>query len=121
MRNQRGNGKLGVFIWIAIMAAGIFAAVRIIPVKVNIYEFHDYCEKEARFSATRGGHFDAVKLKKKVLDKAAELGLPLDKKQVTVKRSKSSVKVKVKHEVAVDLAVYTWIWSYDETFESMRM
>ncbi|MDQ7006649.1 MAG: hypothetical protein Q9Q40_05415 [Acidobacteriota bacterium] len=121
MYDQRGNGRLGVIVWIALMATGVFAAVRIIPAKVAVYEFHDYCESQARFAATRGGRWDEAALRKRILDKAEELGLPLDKKKVKIKRSRSSVTVKVQHKVEVDLGFYQWVWDFDETYESLRM
>jgi len=121
VQSQRGNGRVGVVIWIAVMAAAVFAAVRIIPTKVAVYEFHDFCEKQARLAATRGGRFDAAALKKTIFDKAEELSLPLGKKSVSIKRDRAKVRIKVKHDVEVDLAFYDWVWSYDETYESIRM
>ena len=121
MRNERGNGRLGVIIWLAVTAAAIFAAAQIIPAQIAVYEFHDFCEQRARFAATRGGRFDAKKLTKEIMDKAEELGLPVDKKKIKVKRTKNAVKVDVQHSVDVDLAIYTWTWDYDEHYESFRM
>ncbi len=121
MRNQRGNGRLGVIIWLALMGSAVFAAVRIIPVKVAVYEFHDFCEQRTRFAATRGGRFNAEKMIKEILDKAKDVEIPLNKKQIKLKRTRNAITLKVRHEVEVDLAVYTWVWKYDEKYESFRM
>ncbi len=121
MRNQSGNGRVGVIIWLAIMAASVFSAVRIIPVKISVYEFHDFCEQRTRFAATRGGRFSADALAKEIYDKSIEIGIPVSKKQIKVDRTKNAVVLKVKHKVEVDLAVYQWVWAYDETFQSFRM
>ncbi len=121
MWSDRGSGRLGVIIWIALMAAGVFAAVRIIPAKVAVYEFHDFVESQGRFSATRGGAWDEAGLRRRVLDKAREVGIPLSKKQVKIRRTKNAVRINIKHQVTVDLAVYDWVWEYDREFESLRM
>jgi len=116
---QRGSGRLGVLIWLAVMGAAVFTGVRAIPVRVAVYEFHDYVDEQVRFAAA-AAHPDERKLERRILEKAHELGLPLDKKQVEVKIRKNEVKARVRHEVTVDLEVTKWTWKYDETFSHTR-
>lgn len=120
MNRERGSGRLGVIIWIAIMGAAVFAAAQIIPMKIAVYEFHDYVENESRFMATRG-RFDPSGLEKSILEKADELGLPLDPKQVDVQHRGKRINVHVQHSVEVDLTVYKWVWQYDKEFENLAM
>ena len=121
MRNQRGNGRLGLIIWLAVIGAAIFGAVQIIPAKITVYEFHDYVDRQAQFAASASGKFDEKKIRNNVLQKAAELGLPLNKKQVKVRRTKGRMTIDLQHTVEVDLKVYTWVWEYDRKFEHLRI
>jgi len=116
---QRGSGRLGVIIWLALMGAAVFTGVRAIPVRVAVYEFHDYVDEQVKFAAAHS-RVDAKKLTRRILEKAHELGLPLDKKQVEVKIRKNEVKVHVRHQVTVDLEVWQWTWKFDETFTHLR-
>lgn len=121
MTGQRGEGRLGVFIWLLIFGAGIFFAVRTVPAKVAVYEFHDFIEQETRFAATRGSGAREAKLFQEILDKAQELELPVTKENLKLKSNSRSIKVHVNYQVPVDLAVYEWVWRYDKEFESLKM
>jgi hypothetical protein len=117
---ERGSGRIGVVVWIALMGAAVFAAVQMIPMKVAIYEFHDHVETQTRFMAT-SSRFSEAKLREAILDKAEELSLPVNPKQLSIKRTGKHIQVRLQHEVDVDLAVYTWVWKYDKTWESLMM
>ena len=122
MRGERGEGRLGVFVWLAIFASAIFFAVKTVPVKVAVYEFNDYCEQEIRMTATRGSsRISAEEIRKKILDKALELEIPLDKQQVKIQKQRNKITAQVDFQVTIDLAVYQWVWDYKEKYESIRM
>ena len=122
MRGERGEGRLGVFVWLAIFGAAIFFAVKAVPAKIAVYEFNDFCEQEIRMTATRGSNrISAEEIRKKILDKAAELEIPIDKKQVKIQKQRNKITAQVEYQMTVDLAVYQWVWDYNEKYESMRM
>ncbi len=116
---QRGSGRLGVIVWLALMGAAVFTGIRAIPVRVAVYEFHDFVDEQVRFAAAHS-RIDAKKLTRRIVEKAHELGLPLDKKQVEVKIRKNEVQARVRHQVTVDLEVWKWTWKFDETFSHLR-
>jgi len=118
--NERGNGKLGVLVWLLLVAGSVFFAVRTIPAKVAAYEFNDFCEQEVRVAATRG-RFSEKALVKSILEKAEEVGIPLDRKQVRVRTRQKKIEVDITYEVPIDLEVYTWVWKYDQHYESLRL
>lgn len=120
MVNQRGEGRLGVLVWIVLMGAGIFFAVRTIPVKISTMEFNESVDKQVQFAATTGT-FNQEKLMKSILDKATEMEIPLTKKQVQIEPRSGELRVTVQYQIEIDLAVYKWVWDYDLAFEHMRM
>lgn len=122
MRGQRGEGKLGLLFWLLFFGAGLYFAVQTIPVKIAVYEFNDFLEKETRFHVTRSsGQFSPAALQKAILEKAEELEIPLDKKQITIKRRGKKVHTDVNYSVTVDLSVYEWVWRYQQHYENYRM
>ena len=40
--SERGDGRIGFLISLALLGTGIFVGVKIIPVRVNAYEFRDF-------------------------------------------------------------------------------
>ena len=122
MRGERGEGRLGVIVWIAIFGAAVFFAVKTVPAKVAVYEFNDFCEQEIRMTATRGSsRVSAEQIRKRILEKAASLDIPLDKKQVKIQKQRKVISAQVEYQMTVDLGVYEWVWDYNEKFESIRM
>ncbi|RMG48727.1 MAG: hypothetical protein D6718_01425 [Acidobacteria bacterium] len=120
MRTERGSGRLGLFIWILMMAAGIFVASRTIPVRIAVMKLHDFADEQTRYVAVthRGGE---QRLIKEVLDKAHELGIPLERKQLRFENLKNVVRLHMTHDVSIDLEFYTWTWHYDKTFEHIKL
>ena len=47
-RRQAGNGRLGFIITLALFASGIFAAVKVVPVRIDAYQFREVLREEAR-------------------------------------------------------------------------
>ena len=119
-KGQRGEGKLGVIIFIVVIAAIIFAAVKIVPPRVNAYDLKDYI-KDLCVKAPYEREMTPEKLKKQILEKARELQLPLDEKDITVKASSDQASVDLILTVPIDLKVYTYVMKVDCSSSSKGM
>ena len=108
--NERGEGRVGLFIAVALLGSGIFLAVKIIPVRINAYEFRDFIQEECRFAATRN-HDEEIY--KRVFDKAKELKLPLDKKNLHMERTGREMIISAKYEQTIDLKVTKYVFKFD--------
>ena len=107
---QRGEGRIGFLV--ALVAAGIviFLGVKIIPVRITAYEFRDALREEARYGAVRDSD---AKVVKRILDKAAELEIPLERKNLTVKRTPGEMIIRATYEQSIDLKVTTYVYRFD--------
>ena len=92
--------------------AAIFLSVKIIPVRVAAYEFRDILREEARFAAVRSAD---AQVAKRIMKRAQELELPLDKKDLEVGRTPNKVTISARYEVPIDLKVTTYIYKFDVT------
>lgn len=119
MRSERGAGRIGVFIWLVLMAIGIFIAARTIPMRLNVLEFHDYVDEQTRYAAA-SRNFTESELRQNILNKARELEVPIEPKRLTYERKKNEISVRVQHSVTIDLELYEWTWKYDRKFEHIR-
>jgi hypothetical protein len=110
MRRQSGQGKIGCALWI--LAAVIFgmAAFKMIPVKIKTAELYDFMVDQAKWASNLTN--DA--LEKNILAKAAELGLPLDEKGVSVMKDRDHVRMEAVYTVPIEFPGYTYQWQFHQ-------
>lgn len=101
---ESGKGTAKAIFALAFLAAVIFSCFKIIPVYVDNYELQDYIRNQTPFWLTQRVPADAIR--KNILGKAEELGLPLAAEQVNVEATGSRVSVNIDYTVSVDLKVY---------------
>lgn len=106
---ERGDGKLGVLMAIALLGVGIFLAVKFIPVRITAYEFRDFVQQECRYAAV---HPDDGAVAKRILDKAHELEIPLNKRDLKVQRTPSEMIITCSYEKPIDLKVTKYIYRF---------
>jgi hypothetical protein len=92
-----------------VVMAVIFVGIKVIPVRITAYNFRDKLRQEARWGAVRKN--DAT-VANRILDHAAELEIPLDKKRLNVQRTKSKIIITVDYEQAIDLALTTYTFKF---------
>ena len=107
---ERGEGRIGFMIALALLGAGIFVGVKIIPVRVNAYEFRDFIQEECRFAATRNKDEEIFK---RVYDKARDLKLPLAKKDLHMERTTHEMIISAKYQQTIDLKVTKYVFKFD--------
>jgi len=107
---ERGDGRIGFLISLALLGAGVFVGVKIIPVRVNAYEFRDFIQEECRFAATRNRDEEIFK---RVFDKAKDLKLPLEKKNLHMERTTHEMIISAKYEQTIDLKFTTYVYKFD--------
>jgi len=113
--SERGEGKAGFFIALAIIGIAAFLGVKIIPVRVNAYEFRDYIDEECRFAAVRGSDAEVTK---RILDKARELEIPLDKKKLKLDRTRSHMTIAASYEQPIDLKLTTYVYKFEHSYKA---
>src|SRR5215813_10890061 len=111
---ERGEGNLGCILWVVLLAIGVLIAWKAIPVKVSSSELYDYMDELARFSA---GKEPPEEIKKKLLARAFELHLPLDKEHCTVERSGDTIRMSVDYTVPVEFPGYTYMWHFQHELD----
>lgn len=108
--NQKGEGKIGLLIGLTVLAVGIFLGAKIVPVRVDAYELRDTMRQEVRRGAIHG---DPQKLAELILEKADELRVPLDKKRLEVRKTRSEMIIKASYEQEIDLKVTTYVYRFE--------
>jgi hypothetical protein len=111
--SRLGEGKLGCIIWLLALVAVIGIAAKLIPIKIRSAELYDFMEEQAMFAGRRGPD----QLKKAILDRAAELDLPLTKKNLEIKRTGGRIRMRAKYVVPVEFPGYTYMWEFEQIID----
>ena len=106
---ERGSGNTGCIIWTVVLGIAVLISWKMIPVKVNSAELADYMVEIAQFESARR---PPEELKKMLLNRAGELGIPLAKENVTVVRNGDRIRMSVEYTVPVEFPGYTYNWHF---------
>jgi hypothetical protein len=110
--NEKGEGKVGFLISLAILLAGAYVAYVLVPIKIRTYEFKDAMRDQARFGAVHSKRDDVVV--ERLMKKAKQLRIPLKEENLQVTRDGGMYVITARYTVPVDLAVYRTKWEYNE-------
>lgn len=108
---ERGSGKLGGFIFLLILALGVWVGIKAGPAFMNNYQLQDSMQSEARFALTNRKTVEDVR--NDVFTEITKLGLPIDRKDIRVKYPSieqglmGTVDIDIDYTVPVDLGFYT--------------
>jgi hypothetical protein len=89
----------------AVLLALVARGARLVPIYVHNIQLQQFVEDVAHRAAAPTSSDDI--LRTSVLDKAANLDLPVKAENVQIERSPESVKIVVRYVVRVDMPLYT--------------
>ena len=108
--HESGNGRIGFVFALCLVGCAVFTGSKVIPVRVAAYEFRDFVQQECRHAAVRPDDSDSVK---RILGKAKELELPLQKKDLKVSRTNSEMIISATFMKPIDLKLTTYQYKFD--------
>lgn len=108
-RAQLGDGKLGCLLWLLLVGIGGMIAFKAIPVKIATSQLYDFMVEQAKFS-TRSST-DAIE--NRIVRRARDLDLPVDKKAVKVTRMGDRIRMQARFTVPLEFPGYTYYWDFD--------
>lgn len=108
---QRGEGRIGFIVTLIVVVVGLFVGIKVIPVRINAYQLEDTLRDEARFASAN--RTDDAAIKKRILENAQSLNIPLAPENVSIERSKKEVIVRAKFEQAIDLKFTVYTYRFD--------
>ena len=114
-QRERGNGRIGFIFALAIFCAVVFTAIKIVPVRINAYNFREVLRTEARMGAVRNSD---ETIAKRIMEHAEDLEIPLSKKNLKVRRTKSRMIVEASYEQPIDLKVMTYVYRFQTKQEA---
>lgn len=110
---QRGEGRAGCVFWVFVLVVAALIGVKVVPVKYASSQFYDFMDEQAKFAQMA----KPDRMKRTILRKANELGLPVTPKNLTVERRGGRIKIHATYTVPVQFPGYTYYWNFDELID----
>jgi len=104
--SQRGEGKAGCLFWLLILLVAGAVGAKVIPVKMQTMKLKDYMQELAQTQPRKTSEF----FESQIFKKSKELGLPVPKDQIKVRKSKERVIMDVQFTVPLDFYLYQHDW-----------
>jgi hypothetical protein len=113
-RSERGEGNLGCILWLLALGLATLIAWKAVPVKVQSTQLYDYMDELAKFSAART---PPEQLEKMIIDRAKQLDIALEKKDVKVERNGDNIFMEIEYTVPLEFPGYTYQWHFHQKLD----
>jgi hypothetical protein len=110
-RGQVGSATLKSLIWLAILVAGVYTGIKVVPVLVAEYQFQDFMQTTARFASVNRNQTPAD-ITKSVMEEAQKQNIPLQAEDVHVTAESGNINISADYSITIDLSVYQWTLNF---------
>ena len=109
--SQQGTISVKTLLSFAFLLCACYMGFKFIPVYVAAYDFDNMLKTQAQYS----GSFKTNEvIMKELLGKAAELELPITKKDIKIERTRSKLTITADYVVPVVTPFFTYDWHFTE-------
>jgi len=105
--SQRGESKIGCVFWALAGLLFVMVAVKVVPIKIASMKLEDHMHELATTQGKRGKDF----FEREIYNKAKYLKLPVDRKQIRVKKYPERVVMDVEFTVQVEVLTFSYEWN----------
>ncbi len=112
--NQKGEGRLGCVVGLLLLAAALFIAYKLIPVKIQAAEMREAVQDASRSASGKS----QATVRKEVFLRARELKIPIEESDVVIERRADYIRVTVEYDRDIKFPGYVWKKHYSFTAEN---
>jgi hypothetical protein len=113
-RGIRGAASFGCIVWLVLLAVIGYALYKIVPVKVASSAFADFLQEESSFGSIKS----VPQIQAEILAKAKEMNIPVNKDNLTIKKTRESITIEAHYEMTIDFfnGAYKYVWKFDPVY-----
>jgi hypothetical protein len=113
-RGIRGAASFGCIVWLVLLAVVGYALYKIVPVKVASSAFADFLQEESSFGSIKS----VPQIQAEILAKAREMSIPVNKDNLTIKKTRESITIEAHYEMTIDFfnGAYKYVWKFDPVY-----
>lgn len=112
---QRGSGQGGCIVALLLMLAVGMFSYKVIPPKLKAAEFRQTIVDEGKAAGLRKGD---KQIRHNIMNKAEDLEIPVDPKDLIIRRTRGKIKIEVSYTIPVEFPGYTHNWSFHHETEN---
>lgn len=116
-RGQRGEGRLKAIIYTAILIAGVYVAVKIVPLYVADYQLKDKMGEQARFAIV--SRYTEDQIRDNIYRTIQDLDIPAKREDIKVQNTNHGIAISVSYTVPVDFLIYKTDLSFSPSSEGV--
>ena len=110
MRNrERGQGRAGFLVTLVLFLLGVFLAFKIVPARIDGYQFQEVLRKEARNAAV---HRNDEQVAERIMDKAKAMDIPLKRSNLSISRDRAELVITATYQKPIDLRFTTYTYKF---------
>lgn len=114
---EAGAGAIRTVVTLAFVVSVVYAGFKFIPVKAASFQFEDAIREQVVLAGVRRRRVTEQQVQNLLVERAAELGLAVEGRDVSVVIARSKVHIRAAYVVPVQLVfgyVYHWAFIVDE-------
>ena len=104
---QRGESKVGCIFWSLLGVIFVIVLAEVVPIKIATMKLEDHMYE----LATTQGKRDKDFFEREIYNKARTLELPIQRKQIRVKKYPERVVMDVEFTIPVEILTFTYEWN----------
>lgn len=113
LRSERGTGAIRALITLLLVVSVAYGAFKLIPVRAAAFQFDDTVREQVVLAGARRRPISDQRLREEILLRAKELGIPIDRRDVVIRRGRDRVQIVVEYAVRVQLVFgYEFDWNF---------
>ncbi|MEO8216069.1 MAG: hypothetical protein ABI718_03195 [Acidobacteriota bacterium] len=113
-RSEQGEGQLGCILGLIILAAAVYVAFKLVPVKMDAADMRRTITDQARSA----GMMTDERIRKTIMVRAMDLDVPLDEKNLIIRRSNNEISIEASYTVPVKFPGYVFYWKFNPSAEN---
>ena len=111
--SQAGEGRLQLLFWLVVFVLAGLAAWEFVPKRIQVAEFQDYLVDTAQMAARA----NEKQIRKNIVNKAKEMGLPLNTKTLSVQKVGGKIRIHAEYTMDLNFPLYTYAWQVDHDID----
>lgn len=113
LRSDRGKGTIRTLITLVVVVAGVYAALKFVPVKWAAFQFDDAVREQVVLAGSGRRRVGTDEIRRTILSRAAELRVPIDARDVNIQRGNHQISIEVHYIKRID---FPFDFHYDWAF-----
>lgn len=112
-RGDRGKSRIGALMAIVVLVGGVYLGMKFIPVSASAYQFDDTVREQVVYAGARRRRMEDDAVMRNLMERAAELGLPIGTRNVRITRRSKTIRIQVAYRIPIELLFgYTYDWTF---------